>query len=1001
MLHFILHSQPKSQKSTQLLLQIEFRIERGSSTLQISGRKEEMYQKLRTNLVPAHLKNGEKALSLLLQEEVSFRRHEASLTEKGVTSLSRQKEESDPVTFFRVRPSSIYSTLETLSSLGMLFIGGQRMIFDRLSTPTGLQIAASHEGEKKVLLEISLYSSKTKKGTHIPSGKVGFIMSSPTLIAHGSLIQKIHESVSWKTLLPFIHGSTKALMDEESPEFRDWKKSAESDMCEEDSEFHLLTSSTSNSETSIEPSAPSQNKGPLPILRLHHSFGMTASLLMEYEHAGETSPRIVQYQPIPRLSSKVSFTRAVKEPWRKIDEEESWEKDLLDCGFSFTHDETSEGKYFCSSEKAQEALKTLLEIGWKLIDHMGRPIHLATHIDIELARDGESAYALKGALQTLLDGEQKTPFQELPLLFKELQKEPPRRQETNQTHRIVSCGTYSLFLPLKAYSSLQELASEIEISAGKAVLPSYKIGLIQDDEDREDDLISYLPPHSEKHITHTSSLTSLSFKGELYPYQKNGVQWLVEKAESKQSALLADEMGLGKTVQVLAWLSKMSFSKPVLIIVPKALLFNWEREIKRFLPDLVANDGLVAFHGTERQEHKNISDLVSKRIILTSFHIVRVEKEFLSSITYSALIIDEAQYIKNHQSLTYQAIASIPTNLYLILTGTPVENSLSDLWSHFHLIEKRLFKDRESFLLPFTLNSAPLQQKRALQKIKKLISPYTLRRTKKMVALDLPEIIDQTVWVEMEDEQKSRYHSFLASLKEGKVLKLFEEALASSKKDRRMKILEALLRLRQLSCHHELFQWQYQSAEKPTTAKWELVIEDIATLTSEGKKVVVFSQFASLIDRLHHECIERGILQENNLASYHGKSQKGSLEAAVDRFQNDPTTSCLFMTLKAGGVGINLTQADAVLLYDPWWNRAAEEQAIARAHRIGRKEPVMVKRYITQETIEERVWNIAEKKEALFNSLFSSTEEGEDMDAFEDSYDDFLEALLMDELYHT
>ncbi|MBS0637901.1 MAG: DEAD/DEAH box helicase [Verrucomicrobia bacterium] len=400
---------------------------------------------------------------------------------------------------------------------------------------------------------------------------------------------------------------------------------------------------------------------------------------------------------------------------------------------------------------------------------------------------------------------------------------------------------------------------------------------------------------------------SSDFKGTLRPYQQEGLNWLVSLYKAGLSGLLADEMGLGKTVQVLAFLSLVKGK--VLIVVPTSLICNWQREIEQFLPS--RSDIEIISYGKLRKEPSNQE--------------------------YECVILDEAQNIKNSSTITHQAVLQLKSRFRLSLTGTPVENSSQELINQFRFLEPGLIFDESPSAL------------------RKAIAPFFLRRKKADVAKDLPERIDEIVYVSMTEDQQRIYNNFMANLKAGLLKKIDLEGTKAC----RMEIFEALLRLRQIACHPALVPQLGQAG----SGKFGLVLEDLETLISEGKKVLLFSQFTSMLHLFSQEATKRGwghLLLE-------GKTQ--NRQELVDRFQNDPNYPLFFISLKAGGVGLNLTRADYVLLYDPWWNRAQEAQAIDRAHRIGRTGTVFSKRYYVAGSIEEKILALQNKKSDLAEIL--------------------------------
>ena len=406
--------------------------------------------------------------------------------------------------------------------------------------------------------------------------------------------------------------------------------------------------------------------------------------------------------------------------------------------------------------------------------------------------------------------------------------------------------------------------------------------------------------------------------------------------------LLADEMGLGKTVQVLGFLSQLEINHPILIVMPTSLLFHWKKEVRTFLPHL----DVYVHSGSDR-----LDSLEGKSLILTSYAILRQDHALFSERYFECVILDEAQMIKNPEAQVSQCAFSLQAKMKLALTGTPVENRWDDLWSLFYFLMPELLGDRKTFSARVSL-------------LKKKLRPFILRRTKEAVAKDLPEKIEQTVWVEMEEPQRAFYEEWLKKTKKG---------LTSASK--RFEILEAILRLRQICCHPDLV----DGSAAVASAKLERLLLDIETVVQEGRKALIYSQFVSMLSLIKKELQERGIAY----VYLDGSSQ--DREAVVNRFQEDPATPLFLISLKAGGVGLNLTAADYVFLYDPWWNNAVESQAIDRAHRFGRKETVIARRYVVETSIEEKIMHLKAHKAGLSKGLFDFDQEMADL-----SLDDLL-----------
>ncbi|MDX8431222.1 MAG: DEAD/DEAH box helicase [Candidatus Algichlamydia australiensis] len=405
------------------------------------------------------------------------------------------------------------------------------------------------------------------------------------------------------------------------------------------------------------------------------------------------------------------------------------------------------------------------------------------------------------------------------------------------------------------------------------------------------------------------------FIGELFPYQQQGVNWLHLIYANGLSGILADEMGLGKSVQLLAFFSGLNVPHSLLIVAPTSLLENWQREVQKFWP----NGNPYLYYG----EGRDPSKLNNQTLVLTSYAILRRDCEELSKEKWGAIALDEAQVIKNPKSQTFQAVLKLQAPFRLSITGTPIENHLQDLFTQFRfLFPKNRFTQTER------------------------TKPFILRRTKEEVELDLPEKLEQIVYVGMNEEQQSAYDAMLEKTRQ-------EEDLTQ------IQVLERLLRLRQICCDPRLIE-----PENKQSAKFERLLADLEEL--EGKKVLVYSQFTQMLSLIAKELDKRG----KKILYLDGKT-KNRMEL-VDQFQNDSSCNIFLISLKAGGVGLNLTAADYILIYDPWWNEAVENQAIDRAHRIGRKGTVIARRYVTIGSLEEKIMQLKERKRLLVEQSLSS-----------------------------
>jgi superfamily II DNA or RNA helicase len=422
------------------------------------------------------------------------------------------------------------------------------------------------------------------------------------------------------------------------------------------------------------------------------------------------------------------------------------------------------------------------------------------------------------------------------------------------------------------------------------------------------------------------TLPTEAFRGTLFPYQQKGLSWLSFLYRAGFSGLLADEMGLGKTVQVLAFLTQQSGS--VLIVMPVSLLSVWKHQIKQFLP----TSSVYLHQGPHRVT--TAEELEAHPLILTSYSTVRQDAALFSQISFETVILDEAQVIKNSKAQISQTLYRLKSRFKLALTGTPIENRPEEIFSIFRFLMPTLFDDE-------TFNET------ARRKMK----PFILRRTKEEVGLDLPEKMIQTIGVTPSEEEFALYENLLRTKK-------------AQLSENRMEVLELILRLRQHCSHPRLLDPSYTG----DCSKFAQVLIDLDEVIASNRKVLVYSQFTSTLKVFEEEFQRRGW----TYAYLDGSTR--DRETPVYLFQNDPSVQIFLISLKAGGIGLNLQAADYVFLYDPWWNSAAENQAIDRAHRIGRKERVIARKYFTTESIEAKILELQSKKQAVAETLWDDRE---------------------------
>jgi SNF2 family DNA or RNA helicase len=447
----------------------------------------------------------------------------------------------------------------------------------------------------------------------------------------------------------------------------------------------------------------------------------------------------------------------------------------------------------------------------------------------------------------------------------------------------------------------------------------------------------------------------LGFKGELRPYQKAGYNWLRFLNEYKFGGCLADDMGLGKTVQTLSLLQhqkEIGIPNASLLVMPTSLVYNWQKEAERFVPELKVH----VYTGTYRD--KNVKRFQNYDVIITSYGITRLDVDILTDYYFDYIILDESQTIKNPNSNIFKAVTSLKSASKLILTGTPVENSTMDLWSQVSFINGGLLGGQKFFRDNFLI---PIEKKSDEEKVKKLhaiIKPFILRRQKSQVLTELPDKIEQVMYTEMSEPQNKEYEE-IKSYYRNKILDQIEtDGLGKSK----MTLLQGLTKLRQIANHPKLADNSYVDS----SGKFDDVIRLLESAVSENHKILIFSQF------VQHLALFREYLDKKGIDYAYLDGSTKDRQEQVERFQKNESLPIFLISLKAGGLGLNLTKADYVFILDPWWNPAIEAQAVDRAHRMGQENTVHTYKFITKDTVEEKILKLQNSKKQLAKSLVST-----------------------------
>lgn len=444
---------------------------------------------------------------------------------------------------------------------------------------------------------------------------------------------------------------------------------------------------------------------------------------------------------------------------------------------------------------------------------------------------------------------------------------------------------------------------------------------------------------------------------EFREYQTKGFGWLWFMYKYGLNGILADDMGLGKTLQALAVIQKAKEEDgpmPTLVICPTTVVFNWESEIQKFAPTL----SCMKLSGVERKQF--FKEIPNYDVVITSYALVRRDIAKLKEYNFRYIILDESQNIKNAMSQTAQAVKKLQASHKLALSGTPIENKLEELWSVFDFLMPGFLFSVADFNSRYVNPIMERQDKTVEKRLKLQIYPFILRRMKRDVAKDLPDKVENIAYCELTDEQKDFYLQVLDSTKE----ELFKSIEQNGLEKSRLSIFSALLRLRQICCHPRLYDKE-NVKNIMKSGKFEKLKAMLEEIIGEGHRILLFSQFVDMLDLI------KGWLEREGIPYEYLTGKTKDRQGAVERFNSTPSVPIFLISLKAGGTGLNLTGADYVIHYDPWWNPAVEDQATDRAYRIGQTKKVFVYRLITKNTVEEKIQKLKTVKRNLVDSVIS------------------------------
>ncbi|GAB3640758.1 DEAD/DEAH box helicase [Spirosoma arcticum] len=530
-------------------------------------------------------------------------------------------------------------------------------------------------------------------------------------------------------------------------------------------------------------------------------------------------------------------------------------------------------------------------------------------------------------------------------------------------------------IPEAWFTKYSELFGFLELAEGidRLVLHKHHLALVQELE--RDGLAATIMSRKLERLRDFAEIESFplptNFNGTLRPYQRAGYDWMNFLRQYRFGGCLADDMGLGKTVMTLAMLqgrkeavqsesrttaqtNETGERRSSLLVMPTSLLYNWELEARRFTPDL----RVMIYTGTYRD--KNTAQFDNYDLILTSYGIVRIDIDLLSDYRFDYVILDESQAIKNPSSHITKAVMQLNTANRLILTGTPLENSTLDLWTQMSFINPGLLGSQSFFRNEFQVPIEKRHDEGKTGRLYGLIKPFMLRRNKSQVATDLPEKVESVLYCDMSSDQEKQYEEAKSYYRNLILERIEEEGMARSQ----MVVLQGLTKLRQIANHPRLVDADYEG----DSGKLSDVLMRLETAMTEHHKVLVFSQF------IKHLNVVRQYLKEKAIKYAYLDGSTIDRQSQVELFQTDDSVKLFLISLKAGGLGHNLTAADYVFILDPWWNPAIEAQAVDRAHRIGQQKTVFTYKFIAKNTVEEKILSLQRAKQQLAGSLITTEE---------------------------
>lgn len=637
------------------------------------------------------------------------------------------------------------------------------------------------------------------------------------------------------------------------------------------------------------------------------------------------------------------------------------------------------GLFVCDEEKYENLVYELLQHGLDELVTFGEVRHTDSFLALQIKKHPkiQVGVSLESALMDLeIGAEDMSPDELLALLDSYRKKKKYYRLRSGDFVSVEGDEIENLSRLMEdMHISLKEFVE------GKMQLPAYRALYLDRMLEGQGDIYEHRDRHFKKLIQEFETISDAEFDlpanvhANLRKYQEEGYQWIRTLFKYNFGGILADEMGLGKTLQTIAVLQAEKEENAEvgtsLIIVPASLVYNWGEELKRFAPGL----SYILVTGTKEERDAQILSIEEYDVAITSYDLLKRDIAEYETHSFHCEIIDEAQYIKNHSSQAAKSVKLIHAAHRIALTGTPIENRLSELWSIFDYLMPGLLYTYEQFRAEFEIPVMKYEEEDVMMRLRAMVTPFILRRKKSDVLKDLPDKLEEVRYAQMEEQQQRLYDAQVLHMKN----RLKEQGDDEFNRNR-IEILAELTRIRQICCDPSLCFEDY----KGSSAKTDVCMDMIGQVIEGEHKALIFSQFVTMLEILKKR------LDAENIPYYEitGSTPKEKRIELVNAF-NEDTTPVFLISLKAGGTGLNLTGADVVIHYDPWWNLAVQNQATDRAHRIGQKNVVTVFKLIAHGTIEDRIVEMQEKKRALAENILS----GEGISSASLSKDDLLELL--------